>query len=501
MDSWLLTLITVMPLIGAIALLCMPKNNLKAIRVFALGVSGVVMLLSFVLAMPGVFDYGKPGMQLETNFPWLQIHVLPVNYHMGIDGLSLPLILLTTVLTFLCVIYSWHIPNRVKEYFFMFLLLETGMLGVFVSLDFFLFYVFWEISLVPMYFIIGIWGGPRKEYAAIKFFLYTLAGSVAMLLAIIALYLPYNTFDMMKLAEIRPYAGNPQMMALIFWGLFLGFAIKVPMFPFHTWLPDAHVEAPTAGSVILAGVLLKMGTYGFLRVILPIVPEAARQFAPWVAVLAVISIVYGALVAMAQWDLKKLIAYSSVNHMGYVMLGVAAASYSGVPLQSRITALNGASLEMVNHGVITGALFFLVGVIYDRTHTRDLGKFGGLGAVVPIYSFFFCVAMFASLGLPGLAGFWSEFFVFLGAFKAIPGLTAISAIGLIVTAAFFLWTVQRVLLGPLNPQWKDLKDMDKRELIALVPLLLFIVVIGFYPRPLLGVINTAVADLVSRLPL
>ncbi len=490
----LLTLMTFVPLVGAVALLFVPKERPQTIRWIALGASLASFLLS--LGVAATFEYGRPDMQMMTRLPWLP--AIHVQYLIGIDGISLPLRLLTTLLTLLCILYSWRIDLRVKEYFFMFLLLETGMLGVFIALDFFLFYVFWEISLVPMFFIIGVWGGPNKIYAAIKFFLYTLFGSVAMLLAIVALYLRAGTFDMLEMARLHPYQGEPVAMALIFWGLFLGFAIKVPMFPFHTWLPDAHVEAPTSGSVILAGVLLKMGTYGFLRIILPIVPEAARDFAPYVGVLAVISIIYGALVAMAQWDLKKLIAYSSVNHMGYVMLGIAAATYaSDAQIPSRITALNGAALEMVNHGIITGALFFLVGVIYDRTHTRELRNFGGLGAITPVYGFFLSVAMFASLGLPALAGFWSEFFVFVGAFPSMPELTILAAIGLVVTAAFFLWTIQRMLLGPVNEAWKGLPDMNRREKVALVPLLVFIFVIGVYPGPLVEVINTSISSLVE----
>jgi NADH-quinone oxidoreductase subunit M len=498
MPQMLLTLMTFVPLVGALAILLVPKERANAIRWTALAFSVAALLLSVWVAI--AFDYGATGIQMATKVQWIQ--AIPVYYQLGVDGLSLPLLLLTTALTSLCIVYSWHIEHRVKEYFFMFLLLETGMLGVFVALDFFLFYVFWEISLVPMYFIIGVWGGERRIYASIKFFLYTLFGSVAMLLAIVALYLRTGTFDMIEMAAMRPYAGDPIWLALVFWGLFLGFAIKVPVFPFHTWLPDAHVEAPTAGSVILAGVLLKMGTYGFLRIVLPIVPEAARQFAPVVAVLAVISIVYGALVAMAQWDLKKLIAYSSVSHMGYVMLGIAAATYtSSASLASKVTAVNGAALEMVNHGIITGALFFLVGVIYDRTHTRDLKRFGGLGAVTPVYAFFFSVAMFASLGLPALAGFWSEFLVFVGSFHAIPVHTVASAIGLVLTAAFFLWTIQRVLLGPINSEWKGLKDMDRRELLALTPLLVLIIAIGVYPAPLLNVINGAVTRLLTAMPM
>ncbi|OLD42980.1 MAG: hypothetical protein AUI83_18840 [Armatimonadetes bacterium 13_1_40CM_3_65_7] len=354
-----------------------------------------------------------------------------------------------------------------------------------------------------MYFLIGIWGGPRKEYAAIKFFLYTLVGSLAMLLAILVMYFNAqpHTFNMLTLIEQQPLAAKPVLAALAFWGFFLSFAIKVPMWPFHTWLPDAHVEAPTAGSVILAGVLLKMGTYGFVRVSLPMLPEAFRIYAPAVAVLALLGIVYGALVAMAQTDLKKLVAYSSVNHMGYVMLGVAsAAAAAGIPEKAvaAATALNGAVFEMVAHGIITGALFLIVGVLYDfRAHTRGVDEFGGLGARLPIYTGITMVAMLASLGLPGLMGFVAEFFIFVGSFGIFPYLTVVAVTGVIFTAAMFLWTIQRIFLGPFNERWAGLPDMDTREKISLVPLAVLMVIFGLYPRPLLDVINAAMTTLVA----
>src|SRR5438046_880360 len=398
----MLSLIIFLPLVGGIIILFTSKTNETLLKGVALGAS----LASFVLSlfMTALFKIGG-GFQFLELGNW--IPSLGIHYHLGVDGLSLPLIVLTALLSLLSVAYSWRIELRLKEYLFLFLLLETGMLGVFAALDFFLFYIFWEITLVPMYFLIGIWGGPRKEYAAIKFFLYTLVGSLAMLLAILVMYFNAqpHTFNMLTLIEQQPLAAKPVLAALAFWGFFLSFAIKVPMWPFHTWLPDAHVEAPTAGSVILAGVLLKMGTYGFVRVSLPMLPEAFRIYAPAVAVLALLGIVYGALVAMAQTDLKKLVAYSSVNHMGYVMLGLASA------------ALNGAVFEMVAHGIITGALFLIVGVLYDfRAHTRGVDEFGGLGARLPIYTGITMVAMLASLGLPGLMGFVAEFFIFVGSF-------------------------------------------------------------------------------------
>jgi len=417
---------------------------------------------------------------------------------MGVDGVSVPMVFLTTLLTTLSLIYSLFIETRPKEYFWLFLLLETGMIGVFTALDFFLFYVFWEVSLVPMYFLIGIWGGPRREYAAIKFFLYTLVGSVAMLLAILGMY--FNTghsFDMMAIANAHPFAGRA-IQGLVFWALFLGFAIKVPVWPFHTWLPDAHVEAPTAGSVILAGVLLKMGTYGFLRVLMPMLPESFQLYWMWVMVLALISIIYGALVAMAQVDMKKLIAYSSVNHMGYVMLGIAAAvSPTAATANDRAMALNGAQLQMFAHGIITGSLFLLVGVIYERTHTRDLREFGGIWARIPVYGTLLVIASFASLGLPGMAGFVSEFFVFRGAFAASVLYTGLATIGIVVTAAYLLWMIQRVLLGPQNPRWEGLPDADRREIVSLAPLVALMILFGVWPMPILNIVNSASKALTS----
>ena len=492
----MLSLLIFLPLVGMIVILCLNKDGVRAIRGVATVTSAVVLALS-VIAL-GWFDWERVGMQLTERAAW--IPPLNVNYSLGTDGLSLPLVVLTALLTLLCVIYSYRITERVKEYMAFFLLLETGMLGVFLSLDFVLFYVFWEISLVPMYFIIGIWGGPRREYAAIKFFIYTLVGSLAMLLGILVLYFSSDphTFDMVQLAQLQPLKMGGLKAILVFWGLFLGFAIKVPMFPFHTWLPDAHTEAPTAGSVILAGVLLKMGGYGFLRVSLPIMPQQFQQFAIVIAILALISIVYGALVAMAQSDLKKLIAYSSVNHMGYVMLGIAAAAAApGIAgtFTSKVTALNGASLQMFNHGIITGALFFLVGVIYERAHLRDIDAFGGLAKQMPVYAGLMMLATFASLGLPGLAGFVSEFFVFLGSFGAstlaYQVITGLSLIGVVITAAFLLWMIQRIFLGDLNPRWQALKDMDRGELAAIVPLAAIMLAVGVYPWPLVRLMNGA----------
>lgn len=499
MNFPILTVITFVPLLGSLIVLCMPKERERLIKQFSIAVSFIPLILSILLWVN--LEKGG-GIQFEELVAW--IPAIHVNYHVGADGLSVPLIFLTALLTTLSLFYSsFTIKNRVKEFFFLFLLLEMGMFGVFVSLDFVLFYVFWEIGLVPMYFLIGVWGGPRREYAAIKFFLYTLVGSVAMLLAIIGIYLNTGTFDIIQAAALRPFVGNFTLGALAFWAIFLAFAIKVPMFPFHTWLPDAHVEAPTAGSVILAGILLKLGCYGFFRILLPMFPEQFHYFAPIVAVLAVISIVYGAMVSMAQWDLKKLIAYSSVSHMGYVMLGLAAAAFalgSKDMLTSQAIAMNGAVFQMFNHGIITGALFFLVGVIYERAHTRDLKAFGGLASRVPYFYGIMLVAGLASLGLPGLAGFWGEFFVFRGTFAIAPVYAAVGVIGIVFTAAYILWKViQHVFLGPFNEKWADLRDMDTYEKITLWPLVGFMVLFGLYPPLIVDTINAAMTRLLSGL--
>jgi NADH-quinone oxidoreductase subunit M len=432
------------------------------------------------------------GTQFGIDIPW--IPSLGVSFLMGVDGLSIPLIFLTTLLSTLVLIYSTFIETRPKEYYWMFLLLETGMLGVFTALDFVLFFVFWEISLVPMYFLIGIWGGPRREYAAIKFFIYTMVASMAMLLSILTLYFTCGrTFDMMAIANAHPFAHASLMGSLVFWGLFFGFAVKVPMFPFHTWLPDAHVEAPTAGSVILAGVLLKMGTYGFMRILMPILPDQFRQYWLIIAVLAVTAIIYGAFVAMAQSDLKKLIAYSSVNHMGYVILGcaVASAGVAGMSESSRIMALNGAQMQAFSHGLITGALFLLVGVVYERAHTRNLAYFGGLGAKVPVYAGILAFCSFASLGLPGMTGFIAELSVLTGAYNASPLIAGLALIGIVVTAAYMLWMLQRVLLGPLNPRWEKMPDANGREILSVVPLMALMLFFGVIPGPVLTFFGNA----------
>lgn len=475
----MLSLITFLPLIGGLIILALPKERKEWVRGVAVVSSGAALVVSVLAWLQ--FDAATGGwdsMQLVERFAW--IPTFGIQYAVGIDGLSLPMILLTTVLSLVAVIASFGIENRIKEYFFWFLLLETGMLGVFVSLDMFLFYVFWEITLVPMYFLIGIWGGPKREYAAVKFFLYTLAGSVLMLLGILALYFSSapHTFDLVELTrQSSAFVGT--RFVWVFLALFVGFAVKVPVFPFHTWLPLAHVEAPTAVSVILAGVLLKMGTYGLLRVSFSILPEATRWFSPYLLGLAVINIIYGAFCAMSQKDMKRMVAYSSVNHMGYCLLGMAAIAGT-----NPAAGLSGAVMQMVTHGIITGSLFLLVGVLYDQAHTRNIDDFGGLGARLPLFAGLMIVQAMASLGLPGLAGFVAEFLCYLGAFGVREHLfwVCVSVVGIVVTAAFFLKLIKDVFLGTFNPRWEGvLSEMKTRELITVVPLVALTILIGVYP--------------------
>jgi NADH-quinone oxidoreductase subunit M len=494
MLSW----IVFSPLLVIVPMLLVPSERKELIRWLA--VLGTVPSLLLAIYIFATFDRSVAGVNDPAGFQYViqnsWIPAFHIDYYMGIDGLSVTMVLLTALLCFICIFASWGIDKGIKGYMTMFMILEVGMMGVFVSLDFFLFYVFWEVMLLPMYFLIGIWGGPRKVYAAIKFFLYTLSGSVLMLIAMLALY--YKSGHAFNLVQMMAgdYSGQSVQLfghtlgfaKLMFVLLFIGFAIKVPTFPFHTWLPDAHVEAPTAISVILAGVLLKMGTYGMMRVSFPIFPEATVWFAPFLAIIAVINIVYGALCAMAQTDFKKLVAYSSISHMGFVLLGMASGTQQG---------MNGAILQMFNHGTITAMLFLLVGVIYDRAHHRELNGFGGLMSRMPVYGSFSSLAFFAALGLPGLSSFVSELLTLLGGWQTFPAITVISSTGIILGAAYMLWTLQRVFLGPLNPRYADLHDINRREVFTLVPLAILVVLLGFYPHPVLDLLRASSNRLVD----
>jgi NADH-quinone oxidoreductase subunit M len=468
------------------------KEKEQLIKWVSVALSMIPLVLTAIIW--ATYNPAVSDMQFIERHVW--IPSLSIQYFLGVDGLSVPMLFLTALLSTISLVISFHIKNRVKEYFAFFLLLECGMLGVFAALDFFLFYIFWEIMLVPMYFLIGIWGGPRKEYAAIKFFLYTLFGSIFMLIGILALYLSTSphTLDMLELIEHGPeFARSLQLVVWFFF--FLAFAIKVPVFPFHTWLPDAHVEAPTAVSIILAGVLLKMGTYGFLRISFPMLPDGTTYFAPMLAVLGVSAIIYGALVSMAQKDLKKLVAFSSVSHMGYCMLGMAVFFITSAGA-AHITAIAGCYYQMFSHGLITGALFLLVGVLYDRAHTREIAAFGGLGVKLPIYTAIMTLFAMASLGLPGMSGFIAEFMVFIGAFAKYKILTGIAVIGVVLTAGYILRMVQRIFLGEFNHKWDHLTEINTREVLAVLPLVILTIALGVYPRLLIDQISTTLENLV-----
>jgi len=524
----ILTWITFLPVLGMVAVLLLPKGSNNAIRWTSLGVTVLQVILAVIIYTR--FDRAFAGMQFVEQGSWIDVKSVGwfgrvhIEYFLGIDGISVVMVLLTALISCIATISSWTIEKSLKGYFALLLLLNTGMMGVFVALDFFLFYVFWELMLLPMYFLIGVWGGPRREYAAIKFFLYTLLGSVLMLLAMLALYFStsvfidpagtlvsaaqamttgaqglekVHTFSLMMMTDPQNFIPGSLLGG---WGttwryiayvaLFIGFAIKIPSFPFHTWLPDAHVEAPTPISVILAGVLLKMGSYGLLRISFPIFPDAMRYFAWELALLGVISMVYGALVAMAQTDFKKLIAYSSISHMGIVTLGMASMNSQGI---------TGAVFQMFNHGTITAMLFLIVGVIYDRAHTRGLNEFGGLMNKMPRYAAVMTIAFFAALGLPGLSGFISEVFSLLGAFRTFQTLTIISAVTIVLTAGYMLWVLQRVFLGTLPEKWNGLTDMNGRETVMLVSLAVVVIFLGIYPAPVLDLMTTSVNSLAGIL--
>ncbi len=486
----ILSFITFFPLVGILFICFLKDEHHDLIR----WVAFLTAVVSFVFSIPLYFHFDSNtwNMQFVEYIPWVKD--FGISYHMGIDGISLFLILLTTFLSPLAILSTWTaVTKQVKGYMISLLFLEVGMLGVFCALDFFLFYVFWEVMLIPMYFIIGIWGGPRRIYAAVKFFIYTMSGSVLMLIAILFLYFRHYketgeyTFNILTYHTLQLPA-NVQFW--LFLAFFLAFAIKVPMFPFHTWLPDAHVEAPTAGSVILAGVLLKMGTYGFLRFSLPIFPQATLNAIPYIMALAVIGIVYGALVSIAQDDIKKLVAYSSVSHLGYCMLGMFALNMEGV---------KGSIIQMVNHGLSTGALFLIVGMLYERRHTRLIADYGGIMKVMPVFASIFLLVAFSSMGVPGLNGFIGELLILIGAFKANIWFASVATLGLVFGAVYLLWMYKRVMYGEItHKENKLLKDMTRREYAYLLPIVFFIVWIGLFPKPFLDKMTTSVEHLLQK---
>ncbi len=509
LDDSLLTLITFLPLLTALGLLSVGSlANLSAPvwRGVALASTLVTFLLSVRLF--AAFDPTKPGYQFVEHAPW--IADWGINYFLGIDGISLVLVVMTTFLMPIVLIASWNdIERSLKSYVFFMLFLETGMLGAFVTLNLFLFYVFWELMLIPMYFIIGIWGGPRRVYAAVKFFIFTMAGSLLMLVAMLVVYyLAYAQTGVLVLDLVAPpgseapalldtripMAGETHWWQTQWWlfaAFALAFAVKVPMIPFHTWLPDAHVEAPTAGSVILAGVLLKMGTYGFVRFALPLFPVAALQFTPWILGLSLAGIIYGALVAMVQSDIKKLVAYSSIAHLGFVMLGMFAFNAQG---------LNGSVLQMVNHGLSTGALFMLVGMLYERRHTRQIAEFGGVSKPMPVYAAFFGLVTMSSIGLPMLNGFVGEFLILIGAYLVHPTIAVVATLGVILAAVYMLWMFRRVMFGPIEAEEnRSLIDLGLREKAVMVAIVIPIIWIGVYPETFLRRIEPSVLELLSRM--
>ena len=499
--SWLIWL----PIVGVGAIALIPREKEDFIKITSAITTGLQFLLTLVLW--NNFDASNGQIQFMEQYEW--IPSFNIEYFLGVDGLSLPMVILTGLLFFLGVFVSWNVNKAVKGYFALFLLLNTGVMGVFLSLDFFLFYIFWEVMLLPMYFLIGMWGGPQREYAAIKFFLYTLFGSVLMLVGVLGLYFACgNTFNILELTKIAPEA----LGGVLWWGisgikviwvlLFIGFAIKVPVFPFHTWLPLAHVEAPTAISVLLAGILLKLGVYGILRINYGLMPDGVYWFSYALALLGLINVVWGGLCALAQKDLKKLVAYSSVNHMGYSLIGmaavVAAGESNGLNMKAAQAGLGGAVFQMFNHGTISAMLFILVGVIYERAHHREIEGFGGLASQMPVYTGITAIAFFAGLGLPGLSGFISEAMCFIGAFPVYKGIVIASTIGILLNAAYFLWAFQRIFFGKINEKYVDLPEINRLELFTVIPLLLITLFFGIYPAPYIDMISSTMDVIINH---
>ena len=495
MSEHILSIIWLTPLVGMLAVMCLPKANKSLIRYVAnaFAVLGVLVTIPMIRA----FDSANGDFQMVERFDW--IPAIGAQYYLGIDGFGYLMILLTVVVGWLSILCSWaSIQDRIKEYYAFFLFLQAGMLGVFMVLDVFLFYVFWEIMLVPMYFIIGIWGGKRRLYAAIKFFLYTLAGSVLMLLAMLTLYFRHNeqfgfySFALEDLMRVAAYMG-PDMQFWLFWGFFIAFAVKVPMFPFHTWLPDAHTEAPTAGSVILAGILLKMGLYGLVRFAMPLFPKGVTDdlTIQLIALLSIVGIIYGALVSLMQKDWKRLVAYSSVSHLGFCTLGLIALNPNGIA---------GGMLQGFNHGLSTPLLFLAVGIVYDQRHTRKIADYGGLANRMPIYTVLFAISLFASMGMPGLNGFIGEFTILRGAFEVSAWWAGFGVLGIVLGAAYLLWLFQRVMLGPItNPANERVKDVNLREIVVMAPLIAGCFWIGLYPKPYFEILEAPTNKLVERL--
>lgn len=480
----ILSLLIFFPVLGAIALLGIGKENVKGIKIMAF----IISIFELFLSLPLWFSFDKTtyNMQFVERHSWISL--FNIEYYLGIDGISILFVLLSALITILCVLVSWNsIEVKVKEFFVSLLLLEGAMIGVFCALDFFLFYIFWEAMLIPMFLLIGVWGGPNRIYAATKFFLYTLVGSLLMLVGIITLYMQGgNTFDILALAE-QNYPVKLQM--ILFWAFFAAFAVKVPMWPVHTWLPDAHTEAPAAGSVVLAGILIKMGAYGFLRFSMPILPEATLAMMMPMLVLSLIGIVYGGIICLAQTDLKRLIAYSSVSHMGFVTLGIFALNTQSV---------EGGILQMINHGVVTGALFLGIGMVYERTHTRKISDYGGLATNMPVFGSFFLLFTLASVGLPGTNGFIGELLILLGSFLTKPWVAFIAASGLIIGAWYMLWLYQRIFFNPVNPRWNGIRELDAREVATFLPMVILIFWIGLYPNSMLEYMHVSVAHLLEQ---